>query len=147
MSVALLYGKLSLHAQRFWLNDDAPHSIDLMSSTELTSHFDKSLENLEAPLNIFLIVVTLEVFQEEILLSKDDAPRSIHRMSSTELTSHFDKSLENLEAELNIFLIVVTSDVCHNDKSLSKEVAPRNMKSILVTEETSQLLISELKVV
>ena len=74
MPVALLYGKLSLHAQRFWLNNDAPHSIHRMSFTEEMSQEEMLLLNLEASANIAYMFLTFEVFHDERSPAKDDAP-------------------------------------------------------------------------
>ena len=79
-----------------------------MSVTLDTSHFDKSLENLEAELNILFIVLTLEVFQ--LLMSELNAlaNQNIRCMSSTELTSHPDMSSLKVSLLENKFDISVT---------------------------------------
>ena len=90
-----------------------------MLVTDEVSHLDRlSGLNDEAPINMRLISVTADVFQDEMLPSKAEAPSKLPYISVTDEVSHFDRSSWlNDEAMKNIPLMSVADDVFQDEIS------------------------------
>ena len=106
-----------------------------MLVTDDTSHFDKSLENLEAWSNTHIMLITLDTFQ--LLMSElyEVLFQNIPSMVVTFDTSHPDRSSLNVALLENKYDISVTKDTHHSPIGhpfVSAMLRPKMLHPLLV---------------
>ena len=142
-SMVVLSGT-TYQAPRFWRNEEAPLNIQVMLVTCETFQDDMSPLKEEAPENMMVMSVTEATSHPDMLPLKARAPENMVDMSVTWETSQKRFWLKE-EAPVNMLFMLVTEETSQCEILPLKEEAPVNMLFMLVTEETSQCEILPLK--